>query len=376
VSNSFIQADQALWQLSRQARTMPVVRQTLEQHPAAEIMPLLASHPEGQIFLAELHVWLNRYGERGHKFNGLAEISWREDPTPVIHNLRETLTWPDQDLQAEIQAQLACREQLIAQARQRLQSRPASQMGELAARFDTQLKAAQSGEFLLTEHNFWIDQQAMYRLRCVFLEVGRRFVEAGHLHQPEEIFYLFLDELAATAQSTNTVFHHTVVDERKAQLMHFRTLTPPDALGTMPLMAPPDEPFVRAMSRLFGSPLIPTTMPPRIPSSVLRGQAASPGKIRGHARVIRSLDEAERLHAGDILVTAATMPPWTPLLAIAGAVVTDSGGILSHAAIVAREYNIPAVVATRLATQIIQEGQLLEVDGSTGVVYILHDIAL
>jgi pyruvate,water dikinase len=373
MSHSYLQADQALWQLGRQARTMPIVRQTLAQNSAAAVIPLLANHAEGQIFLAELRVWLDKYGQRGYRADGLSEESWLDDPTPVIHTIQESLALPDQDLSVELQAQAADREQRIAQARQRLQSQPATSSTAALARFDSQLKAAQLGEFLLTEHNFWIDQQAMYRLRLLFLEVGRRCVEAGLLNNAQDIFYLTLDELFATAQSGDTLPRQSLVAERKAQLEYFGTLTAPDALGRMPWLAPPDEPFVRAMSRLFGNSLLPTHKPTRTSSPVVRGQAASPGKVRARARLIRSLEEAERLETGEILVTVATMPPWTPLLAIAGGVVTDVGGILSHAAIIAREYGIPAVVATQVATEIIQDGQLVEVDGSSGVVYILGE---
>jgi pyruvate,water dikinase len=302
----------------------------------------------------------------------LSEESWIDDPTPVIYHLQESLSLPDKDLVAEIQAQAADREQRITQARQRLLGQPATSSTTALARFDRQLKMAQVGEFLLTEHNFWIDQQAMYRLRLVFLEVGRRYVQASLLDEAQDGFYLTLDELLATAESGATP-RQALVKERKTHLAHFYTLTPPDALGTMPWMVPPDEPFVRAMSRLFGAPLVPTHTPQRTSAPVLRGQAASPGKVRGRARVLRTLEEAERLQHGDILVTMATMPPWTPLLSIAGGVVTDVGGILSHAAIIAREVGIPAVVATRIATESIQDGQWLEVDGSVGIVYLLSE---
>ncbi len=101
---------------------------------------------------------------------------------------------------------------------------------------------------------------------------------------------------------------------------------------------------------------------------MLNGNPASAGVITGVARVITSLDEAGRLKQGEILVCPATMPPWTPLFAIASAVVTDHGGILSHTAIVAREYRIPAVVGTKLATALIRDGQRVTVDGNEGFV--------
>ena len=87
--------------------------------------------------------------------------------------------------------------------------------------------------------------------------------------------------------------------------------------------------------------------------------------------MIRSLAEAGRLRPGDVLVAETTAPPWTPLFATAVAIVTDTGGVLSHCAVVAREYGIPAVVGTGSATSVIQEGQLVEVDGDAGIVRLL-----
>ena len=100
----------------------------------------------------------------------------------------------------------------------------------------------------------------------------------------------------------------------------------------------------------------------------MRGNSGSPGKAQGHARVIRSLAEAGKLQPGDVLVAETTAPPWTPLFATAAAIVTDTGGILSHCAIVAREYGIPAVVGTGMATATFIDGQLIEVDGDAGLV--------
>jgi pyruvate,water dikinase len=90
------------------------------------------------------------------------------------------------------------------------------------------------------------------------------------------------------------------------------------------------------------------------------------------ARVILSLADAGRLAHGDILVAPTTAPAWTPLFATAAAVVTDTGGVLSHSAVVAREYRIPAVVGAAIATTVIQDGDLIEVDGDGGVVRIVQ----
>ncbi len=105
----------------------------------------------------------------------------------------------------------------------------------------------------------------------------------------------------------------------------------------------------------------------------MRGKAASAGVTRGAARVISSLAEAGKLQPGEVLVTKATTPPWTPLFGVATAVVTDTGGVLSHCAVVAREYGIPAVVGTGNGTQVIRDGQMLEVNGSAGTVRLMPE---
>jgi pyruvate,water dikinase len=93
--------------------------------------------------------------------------------------------------------------------------------------------------------------------------------------------------------------------------------------------------------------------------------------VTGPARVVRTLADAEKLRPGDILVAAFTLPSWTSFFATAAAVVTNIGGMLCHAAVVAREYGIPAVVGTQRATEVIRDGQIIEVDGDTGIVRVV-----
>ena len=103
---------------------------------------------------------------------------------------------------------------------------------------------------------------------------------------------------------------------------------------------------------------------------ILKGIPASSGVLKGEAKVILKEEEFSRFKPGDILVTRSTNPIWTPLIAIAGGVITDLGGALSHAAIVSREYGIPAIVGTQKATQVIKSGQTVTIDGKKGrVVY-------
>jgi pyruvate,water dikinase len=103
----------------------------------------------------------------------------------------------------------------------------------------------------------------------------------------------------------------------------------------------------------------------------LRGFAASSGVVEGTARIIKSVDEISRLKAGDILVCQITNPTWVPIFQTIAATVSDIGGSMSHAAIVAREYGLPAVVGTGNATSRIKDGQRIRVDGGRGIVTLL-----
>ena len=100
------------------------------------------------------------------------------------------------------------------------------------------------------------------------------------------------------------------------------------------------------------------------------GTGASRGVVQGRAKVVRRLADASKLQPGDIMICEMTMPPWTPLFATISGLVADTGGVLSHCAIVAREYHLPCVVGTAIGTSVITDGMLVTVDGSKGLVRI------
>jgi pyruvate,water dikinase len=362
--NFSLEGDRALWQLSRAALRVPAVRKPLAECAAADVIPALEQTPEGRRFLADLRAYLNRYGQRLNTFAaGIAEPSWIEDPTPAIECLRAYATVTDADPAAE-QARLAAeREQAVAEARARLAGYPQP----VVARFETLLKAAQiSGS--IREDNHWVVERLFYQMRRVALEFGRRLAEAGVLAAADDVFYLTADELLDGGSETAPPAQERV-NERKADMKRFRRMTPPALLGTMPPFEVDAGGVFAAAAKIHG---IGVQAPdgsgdPR----ALQGIAGSPGVVRGSARVVPSLAEAAKLQPGDVLVAKATMPPWTPLFAIAAAIVTDTGGELSHCAVVAREYGIPAVVGTGHATTTLQDGQLLEVDGDAGTVRIV-----
>lgn len=362
VDNKMVQSARALWQLSRSALADDTVRQVIENSETDQVLATLSTTAAGQAFLAKFNDFLNEYGQRIDKLY-VSFPSWHEAPASVIRTLKGYMAQTDRDLDAELDAIAARQESAIADARSRLAGYPQPVVGE----FEFLLGAAQKARFLKEEHTAWLDFPATYYARQVVIELGRRLQAAGVIDSANDVFYLYMEELRATLDTSPMPDRRALVAGRRANEAHFGAITPPPRLGILPPGPPPDNPVIRAVMKVFGAPPPVSDNP-----SVLLGLGGSAGVVRGRARVLRSLAEADKLGAGDILVTATTTPPWTPLFANIAGVVTDAGGILSHPAVVAREYGIPAVVGTGRATSAIADGQTIEVNGDTGSVRIIE----
>jgi pyruvate,water dikinase len=360
--NKTMEGDRALWQLSRVARSTPEAREILSRHAAGEVFTDLEKSAASRQFLADLHKWLAYYGQRLNSAFALGEPSWIEDPTPVIQNLQAYVAMSDLRPEMEPAALAAEREKSVTEARTKLTGYPQP----IVARFETLLKAAQVAAIVHEDHNFWIDQRLFYHVRRVILEFGGHLAQAGALDAVHDVFYLTPDEL----QDGQDVPLKRFVQERKTKMEHFTRVTPPPMLGTAPAFEMTDGgSMVRA---LFKGEMSPANTSNGEMNKV-KGLPGSAGVTRGTARVIHSLAEAGKLQPGDVLITVSTEPPWTPLFATASAIVTNSGGVLSHSAVVAREYRIPAVVGTGNATATFMDGQLIEVDGDAGIVRVVSE---
>ena len=354
-----------LWRLSRIALTSPEVAAVLETEAAVDIPAALEKLPAGRAFLTELDRHLAAYGHRTATWN-LASPSFIEDPRPVLKVLKDYVGQPDErDPGRELERLAAERKAAVAQARERLQGYPAP----VVAQFEAMLTAAQCGLVLTEDHGFYIDAWAVSLARELFIEIGHRLTAAAAIADPEDVLMLRVDELREAVGDVTRSDLRAVVAERRAELARYADVAAPPALGTMPPGPPPDSPFTRLQMKFSGAPA--AAAEPAEPG-VVRGSAGTSGTAIGVARVVGSLADAARLQTGEVLVAETTAPPWTPLFAVAAAVVTDTGGILSHSAVVAREYGIPAVVGAGNATVAIGDGDIVEVDGDAGTVRILR----
>jgi pyruvate,water dikinase len=305
-----------------------------------------------------LETFLEQHGGRGDSFIRFGPSPlWREDPGPLLATIQNYIDHQASNPMSVVEQQARTREQELSKIRACLKNFPAP----VVERFEAMLASAQFATVLHEDHDYWIDNEAMERVRRIVLAYGARLASEGLIETASDVWHLSLDELEDGASK------HKIVAARKADCERYRRAVPLPVLGTPPPGPPPDDPLFRAVSRFFGTP----PQGASINGSSLLGHGASAGRARGCARVITSLADASRFSNGDILVAETTAPAWTPLLAVAAAVITDHGGILSHCAVVAREYGVPAVVGTGMATKVIPDGALVEVDGSAGTVMLL-----
>ena len=182
------------------------------------------------------------------------------------------------------------------------------------------------------------------------LDEAERLVQANVLREPEDIFYLTFQELHDVART------HQVDDElirqRRDALVAYQALTPPRVLTS-------DGEIINGAYRRDD-----------LPDGALVGLPVSAGTVEGRARVVLDMADAD-LEPGDILVTAFTDPSWTPLFVVIRGLVTEVGGLMTHGAVIAREYGLPAVVGVEHATRLIQDGQWIRVHGTDGYIEIL-----
>jgi len=346
--NVTMETNKHLWDLAQVAKASPMVTDLLRRCSGLEVRPRLEQTPEGRAFLEALERFLSEYGHREIRMDILYP-TWGEDPAPVFSFMRGYLDAEE------------------AQSPHRQQARLVKERQEIAQEVESRLGQDALGRHLVSPIFRWVLRQTqahtrerdtmhfeLTRLfppfRRMLLELGRRWSEQGLISQPDDIFFLSLDEMGELADSP-----HSMADEVQGRRTEF------EANKRRPW---PD--IIRGGREIYAEAAVPS----QAAEAQLQGVAGSPGVVTGVARVIRGPEEFENLKNGNILVAPLTNPVWTPLFAIAGGVITEVGGILSHGAIVAREYGIPAVMSVAGATKLVQEGQTITVNGNKGIVYL------
>ncbi|WP_053960770.1 PEP-utilizing enzyme [Sulfobacillus thermosulfidooxidans] len=355
VMNKSLETDRALWLLAQEAKTRASVRRALE---ANDFQTALQNDPEAQSFQQSLSDFLEVYGWRSVNSHEFVDETWIERPDYCITIIKGYI---EQDFDFDhhwtrvVQQRAQHLDEILTQISDQ------SMRSQFIAAYQDALDAWPIDE----DHHFYIDAMLPARARYLCLNVAKHLQNKGILSRPDDIFFLFLDEVLSLLTDPNATDPSTIIAERRTLYQQQLKNTPIPQLGTAP-DAPRDPDLL--LVRVFGdgSPAIGMEGPMR----EVRGFAASRGRYRGPVRIIHGPHEFFKVKPGDVLVCRSTAPSWTGLFGIAGAIVTETGGILSHAATVAREYQIPCIVGTRNATHVFHEGDIVLVDGTLGTAII------
>ncbi|MDH3305987.1 MAG: PEP-utilizing enzyme [Acidimicrobiia bacterium] len=318
-------------------------------------------------FAAAFADYQTEYGCRALRYDPV-DPTMRECPELVLGLIRDQIA-RGYDSSADTLALEQDRAAAIGRART-----AAEQAGDLP-RFEKALARAERCYPVREDNEFYTASVPLGLLRYVALEIGRRMAGRDQIANADDVFWLRVSEARDAFRDGQN--RHELVRRRRGERASVLAHPGPGSYGTDP--GPPPPFTVLPTEARFASQAMQDIMMDRIlasedsqqqqaPGDRIEGVAAAPGRYRGPARVIRDETEFGKIRPGDVLVCPITSPVWSVLFPNIGGLVTDTGGILSHAAIIAREYRLPAVVATGNATALLSDGQIITVDGDAGMV--------
>lgn len=370
-----------LFELASLARAEPAVRDAV--HTAdADALKRLQDVPGAATFLQRFARFLAEHGDRtGTGYGSTIAIrtpTWREEPERVLPLLAPYLG-------DDVEAPAAARERTRARRDAEVDALCAGKDDELVLEFRRQLALARKDAVVLEEHNHAIDQLSTAQLRAAVMAAGAYLARLGLIPDAESVYSLHVDEIVRELRDGAAASEAALAERREALAgtlaqrrddhARWSLLTPPPILGVPdpqlrargPLR---DEVTARATGAGAGS----ATGEGEAPAmDVVAGTGASAGRHRGRARVVTELVAVPDVQPGDVLVAVNAGPMWTPIFPILGGLVLDHGAVTQHSAATAREYGVPAVVATRNATRRIADGATVEIDGATGTVVVVAD---
>ncbi|BAZ12155.1 pyruvate phosphate dikinase PEP/pyruvate-binding protein [Calothrix sp. NIES-4071] len=326
-----VAAVRALQNLAQQAKQILSATPEAQERSAGSVPEFdpdnvfedLAVSIEGQKILTEFQNLLNKYGYLSEVGTDIAIPTWKEEPE-TIKRLFVQFMFSDQPPKKRK------KRPLFVQSRVNLKGRVTEVYSRLLA-----------------------------YLRWSFIALENKFLRAGYLQQQGDIFFLEFNEVRELVQAPDPEKIsrlQVLIYRRRSQLERDGQLNPPLLVyGNTPV-------------------IVPTLMPALAPDRVMHGIPASPGQAEGRVKVLRNLQEVPDIDSDTILVVPYTDSGWAPILIRAKGIIAEAGGRLSHGAIIAREYGIPAIMDVQNATWVLQDGQRVRIDGSRGIVEIDNDL--
>jgi len=376
VEVDLFQPDEELKKLARLAVDSGVDA-TFEDPSTATVIAALRQSAEGRAWLAQWEAsaqpWFNFSAGSGFYHTDEVWLEHLDIPFGFVRDYIGKLR-AGVDISRPIGAIRAERDRIMAEYAELLAT------DEDRAAFGEKLGLARVVFPYVENHNFYVEHWSHSVLWRKMRQLGGVLVKEGFFTQEDDVFLLKRDELpealwdmysawAVGVQPRGPKYWPRELDRRRRILAALRAWSPPPALGRPPEVV--TEPFTIMLWGITGDSVKQWLGSSEGGDGGLRGFAASPGVAEGPARVIFSADQIAEVREGEILVAPLTAPSWAPIFGKIKATVTDVGGMMAHAAIVCREYGLPAVTGTAFGTKTIKNGQRIRVDGNNGTVDLL-----
>jgi pyruvate,water dikinase len=374
--------DDELKRLAKEAQRLAVDAQVLDAGSAAELFAVLERTDAGREWLGDWRrtsdPWFLINTDPGHPGGYHYFDTWLDNQDVPLASVQEYLRrlQAGETIDRPTEQVLAERDRISGEYRDLLaeDDRPA---------FDETLGLARTVFVYIEEHVLYIEHWMWATFWGKSKELSRALAAMGAFDEPEDMFFLRRYEVAETIYGTvagwsvgsaarGADYWRPVVAERRRIYEALRAVDPPPALGPPPAQV--TEPFTVMLWGITTDTVkewLTSAQGSEDGTVTLRGAAGSPGVVEGPVRIVRHVDDLNRVQEGDVLVCPATSPAWSPVFSRIAATVSDVGGIMSHAAIVCREYGLPAVVGTGNAVSLLRDGQRVQVDGDTGVVKVV-----
>lgn len=365
-------AIKGLWELKEHVKVDPDLKAVFARETAREILPALEGSAHGKEFLKDVRAYAKEFGVKTMYCHEFINKQWVEDITPIVETIKAYVA-TDYNYPAVHERARVDQKAAIEQLRSIM---PEAATQEQRAKFEKSLDLVLKMMPLTPNHHFYLDQGTNGRMRLVFLAVGRHLVRAGLIADPEDVLFLTYDQLRyfaanpKTAQNPNGFDGNAIIKQARRAREDEWKLHPVDWVGTVTHWSLYEEPY----KTLWGYPdrFLNAAAKAVEPADVIKGLAAARGCVEAKARIVKGPEEFDQVKQGEVMVCIMTNPAWVVVFTKLAAVVCDSGGVLAHPAIVSREFGIPAVVGTTNATKRIKTGDLVRVNGSTGVVEVLR----
>lgn len=351
-----------LWELSRDIRADGELSRLFQSSPPAEVLAALAGSPRHAAFNTALHRYLDDWGFRCSAELMLTTPSFQEEPAPVIDLLRSYAAIDGPSPSDQLRRQESERLAETSRVGRALRSRSTLPFVSLAPVVSIVLAWTQRS--IQLRERARLKQALLYsRLRRIARAIGARLSAQGRLQHPDDVFFLTADEIDALLSGHAMFPDHAgaLVEVRRRAHAELSAMSPPDSMRLARgeyLRADAGGPRARAAAGAAAS---------------LSGVGACGGTVTGRAVVLTAVTESDRIARGDVLVTRQTDPGWGPIFPLISGLVIERGGMLSHGAIIAREFGIPSVVGVKDATRLVPDGGQITVDGDRGVVHLLPE---